>query len=41
MFTEVFGPEAGVGGRAAIGVMQLARRNCFELWLTVEADSAD
>ncbi|WP_371541277.1 RidA family protein [Streptomyces sp. NBC_00554] len=41
VFTEVFGPEAGVGGRAAIGVMQLARRNCFELWLTVEADSAD
>ncbi|MGO4418967.1 RidA family protein [Streptomyces sp. MCAF7] len=41
VFTEVFGHEAGVGGRAAIGVMQLARGNCFELWLTVEADSAD
>ncbi|WP_189877712.1 RidA family protein [Streptomyces bluensis] len=36
---EVFGPQAGRGGRAAVGVMQLARRNCFELWLTVEADT--
>lgn len=38
---EVFGPEAGVGGRAAIGVMQLARHNCFEIWLTVEADTEE
>ncbi|MEU9605882.1 RidA family protein [Streptomyces sp. NPDC048057] len=38
LFREVFGPEAGLGGRATIGVMSLARRSCFENWLTVEID---
>ncbi|MFI1830838.1 RidA family protein [Streptomyces sp. NPDC020412] len=38
LFCEVFGPEAGLGGRATIGVMSLARRSCFENWLTVEID---
>lgn len=36
LFRDVFGPEAGLGGRATIGVMSLARRSCFEVWLTVE-----
>ncbi|MFE2431939.1 RidA family protein [Streptomyces sp. NPDC059373] len=39
LLVDVFGPGIGVGGRATIGAMQLARRNCFELWLTVEATS--
>ncbi|MGW6461392.1 RidA family protein, partial [Streptomyces sp. NPDC055078] len=34
LFRDVFGPEAGLGGRATIGVMSLARRSCFENWLT-------
>ncbi|MFJ4770033.1 RidA family protein [Streptomyces uncialis] len=38
LFRDVFGPEAGLGGRATIGVMSLARRSCFENWLTVEID---
>jgi len=38
LFVEVFGPEVGLGGRATIGVMSLARGNCFENWLTVEVD---
>ncbi|MFG3026357.1 RidA family protein [Streptomyces sp. NPDC048254] len=41
LLIEVFGPRAGVAGRATIGVMQLARRNCFELWLTAETDDTD
>jgi enamine deaminase RidA (YjgF/YER057c/UK114 family) len=36
LFVEVFGEEAGLGGRATIGVMTLARNHCFENWLTVE-----
>lgn len=36
LFVEVFGEEAGLGGRATIGVMSLARNHCFENWLTVE-----
>ncbi|MFJ3671405.1 RidA family protein [Streptomyces sp. NPDC090106] len=41
LLTDVFGPDAGTGGRATIGVMQLARRNCLELWLTAETDDAE
>jgi enamine deaminase RidA (YjgF/YER057c/UK114 family) len=36
LFRDVFGEEAGLGGRATIGVMSLARNHCFENWLTVE-----
>ncbi len=36
LLAEVFGPERGIGGRATIGVMTLARNNCFETWLTAE-----
>jgi enamine deaminase RidA (YjgF/YER057c/UK114 family) len=36
LFVDVFGEEAGLGGRATIGVMSLARGHCFENWLTVE-----
>jgi len=36
LFRDVFGEERGIGGRATIGVMALARNNCFENWLTVE-----
>lgn len=36
LFRDVFGDEAGLGGRATIGVMTLARNNCFENWLTLE-----
>lgn len=36
LFAEVFGPEIGVGGRATIGVMALAKNHCFETWLTAE-----
>jgi hypothetical protein len=36
LFAEVFGPEAGLGGRATIGIMSLAGNACFENWLTVE-----
>lgn len=36
LLAEVFGPDRGVGGRATIGVMSLARNNCFETWLTAE-----
>lgn len=39
LFREVFGGEAGLGGRATIGVMSLARNNCFENWLTVEIET--
>jgi enamine deaminase RidA (YjgF/YER057c/UK114 family) len=37
LFAEVLG-ERGIGGRATIGVMSLARNNCFEAWLTAEVD---
>ena len=36
LLAEVFGPGNGIGGRATIGVMSLARNNCFETWLTAE-----
>jgi enamine deaminase RidA (YjgF/YER057c/UK114 family) len=36
LFREVWGDEAGLGGRATIGVTSLAGNNCFENWLTVE-----
>jgi enamine deaminase RidA (YjgF/YER057c/UK114 family) len=36
LLAEVLGPERGIGGRATIGVMTLARNNCFETWLTAE-----
>jgi enamine deaminase RidA (YjgF/YER057c/UK114 family) len=36
LFRDVFGEEAGLGGRATIGVTVLARNHCFENWLTVE-----
>ena len=38
LFRDVFGEEAGLGGRATIGVTSLARNNCFENWLTVEVE---
>jgi len=38
LFRDVFGEEAGLGGRATIGVMSLARNHCFEIWLTVEVE---
>jgi enamine deaminase RidA (YjgF/YER057c/UK114 family) len=36
LLRDVFGEDAGLGGRATIGVMSLARNHCFENWLTVE-----
>jgi enamine deaminase RidA (YjgF/YER057c/UK114 family) len=36
LLAEVFGPDIGIGGRATIGVMSLARNACFETWLTAE-----
>lgn len=36
LFAEVFGSERGIGGRATIGVVSLARNHCFEIWLTLE-----
>jgi enamine deaminase RidA (YjgF/YER057c/UK114 family) len=36
LFRDVFGAEAGLGGRATIGVVRLANNHCFENWLTVE-----
>jgi enamine deaminase RidA (YjgF/YER057c/UK114 family) len=38
LFVEVFGHEAGLGGRATIGVMSLAGGSSFENWVTVEID---
>jgi hypothetical protein len=39
LFRDVFGEERGLGGRATIGVMSLARNHCFENWLTLEVQS--
>jgi enamine deaminase RidA (YjgF/YER057c/UK114 family) len=39
LFRDVFGEEAGLGGRATIGVVSLAGNACFENWLTVEVDA--
>ena len=36
LLAEVLGAERGIGGRATIGVMSLARNHCFETWLTAE-----
>jgi enamine deaminase RidA (YjgF/YER057c/UK114 family) len=36
LLAEVLGPDRGIGGRATIGVMSLARNSCFETWLTAE-----
>jgi len=36
LLRDVFGEDAGVGGRATVGVVSLARNHCFETWLTVE-----
>lgn len=36
LFRDIWGPEAGLGGRATIGVTSLAANHCFENWLTVE-----
>jgi hypothetical protein len=36
LFRDVFGEQAGLGGRATIGVACLAHNHCFENWLTVE-----
>ncbi len=38
LLRDVFGPEAGLGGRATIGVQSLAHDHCFECWLEVELD---
>jgi hypothetical protein len=40
LFLDVFGEEAGLGGRATIGVTSLARNNSFECWLDVEVTNA-
>ena len=37
---EIFGDKIGIGGRATVGVMSLARSHCFETWLTVEVKDA-
>ena len=36
LFAEVFGAERGIGCRATIGVMSLAKNHCFETWMDVE-----
>ncbi|SJN09060.1 Putative translation initiation inhibitor, yjgF family [Leucobacter sp. 7(1)] len=36
LFRDVFGDEAGLGGRATIGVTSLAANHCFENWMTIE-----
>jgi enamine deaminase RidA (YjgF/YER057c/UK114 family) len=36
LLRDVFGDEAGVGGRATVGAVSLARNHCFETWLTLE-----
>jgi enamine deaminase RidA (YjgF/YER057c/UK114 family) len=36
LFAELFGDERGIGCRATIGVMSLARNHCFETWMDVE-----
>jgi enamine deaminase RidA (YjgF/YER057c/UK114 family) len=36
LFAELFGAERGIGCRATIGVMSLARNHCFEAWMDVE-----
>jgi hypothetical protein len=36
LFAEVMGDEAGLGGRATIGVQSLAHDYCFECWMELE-----
>ncbi len=36
LLRDVFGEDAGIGGRATVGVTSLARNHCFETWLTLE-----
>jgi hypothetical protein len=36
LLRDLFGDNAGVGGRASVGVTSLARNHCFETWLTLE-----
>lgn len=36
LFAEIFGPERGIGCRATIGVMSLAKNHCFETWMDLE-----
>jgi enamine deaminase RidA (YjgF/YER057c/UK114 family) len=36
LFAEVFGAERGIGCRATIGVMSLAKNHCFETWMDLE-----
>ena len=40
LLRDVFGTEAGLGGRATIGVQSLAHDHCFECWLEVELHEA-
>ncbi len=36
LFRDVFGEDAGLGGRATIGVQSLAHDYCFECWMEVQ-----
>jgi len=36
LLRDVFGEDAGIGGRATVGVTSPARSHCFETWLTLE-----
>ncbi len=36
LLRDVFGEDAGIGGRATVGSVTLARNHCFETWLTLE-----
>jgi hypothetical protein len=35
LLRDVFGEDAGIGGRATVGATSLARSHCFETWLTL------
>jgi len=36
LLAEIFGEERGIGCRATIGVMALAKNHCFETWMDLE-----
>ena len=36
LFVDVFGLDCGIGCRATIGVMSLAKNHCFETWMDIE-----
>lgn len=36
LFADVFGPDCGIGCRATIGVMALAKNHCFETCVDLE-----